>query len=650
MPLPEENSYIEELKKSLYSRTAPDVRTRRRTHVEEEKTGLKTDWEHPVNEIDELEMVTEVEETNGKHKMSFFTKLFIFSAVFCLIAVGIGAYLFWNGANLISAENIDVQISGPVSIAGGTLVSFDIVTTNNNNIELQMADLTVKFPEGTIDPSNPSQPLKTFNKFIGNFSPGQSDKETVRAIIYGEENLQKQIIATMTYGVKGSSSTFTKSKSYDVLLSSSPVSLSVSAFKEVTSGQEFDLKVGFKSNSSQVLKNILLKADFPFGYKFISSLPVSLGDNATWRIGDIPPGGQKTISIRGLFIGEDNDTKTIHFRVGSQSAENQKMIGTQYTATTHEITLQKPFITLNVAVNGDKSGDDDYLGQYGSNSRVTISWANSLSTSVSNMQISVKLSGSTYERGSVNPESGFFDSGIDTIVWSRQTNPDFASVGAGDSGTVSFSLTPRNLGSAGKPVINPTITIVASVSGNRIQENNVPQTVTAAVTKNIRISSSVDLSGRLFFGSGPFTNSGPIPPKIDQPTTYTVIWSADNASNAVGNASVKATLPPYVKWLNIISPSGEDLTYDSNSGLVTWNIGNLPAYTSSTGKRREVAFQISFTPSITQTGQSPNLVSQAILTATDNFTNANLSSQQASLTTRFSTDPTYRSGYEIVGR
>jgi len=68
-------------------------------------------------------------------------------------------------------------------------------------------------------------------------------------------------------------------------------------------------------------------------------------------------------------------------------------------------------------------------------------------------------------------------------------------------------------------------------------------------------------------------NTGPVPPKVEQPTTYTVVWTVDNTSSAVGNAKVTATLPPHVKWLNETSPSGESVSYDQNSGLVTWEIG-----------------------------------------------------------------------------
>jgi hypothetical protein len=69
-----------------------------------------------------------------------------------------------------------------------------------------------------------------------------------------------------------------------------------------------------------------------------------------------------------------------------------------------------------------------------------------------------------------------------------------------------------------------------------------------------------------------------VPPKVDNPSTYTIIWDIDNTANAVSDAEVTATLPPYVKWLNKVSPAGENITYNQNSGLVTWTVGDVAAY------------------------------------------------------------------------
>jgi len=645
VPPSDDSNHIDELKESLYSRNAPEIRSRRRLRFFGPTNEVKNDWGHkPENPLPPVELNSEYKNP----KMSFFTKLFIVSAIFCLVAVGFGAYLFWNGANLISADNIDIEISGPVSVPGGEPVSFDIQATNKNNVAIQLVDLTVDFPPGTTDPNDSTKSLPSYRKLLGDLAAGATAKDSVRAVFFGEENLQKQVNVSLTYSVKGSTAVFTKTKNYEVLLNSSPVQISVSGFKEITSGQEFDLKVSLKSNSKEVLRNVLLKASYPFGFSFIRANLAPLVDNAVWKIGDLPPAGERSVIIHGTLSGEDSDLRAFHFSVGSASSGSASQIGTLYNTTEQDITLQKPFVSLDIDINGD-STTADFAGQFGQSQRIEINWFNNLSSPISNLKIVAKLSGSAYDRGSVNVNEGYFNSADNTITWSQQTSPSFASVAPGASGTVSFSISPRDLGSAQNPLVNPGITVTAGVSGNRSQESQVPQALASTVKRNIIISSSVGLSGRVVRNVGPFQNSGFVPPKVDNPSTYTIIWDIDNTANAVSDAEVTATLPPYVKWLNKVSPAGENITYNQNSGLVTWTVGDVAAY-SVGPKRREAAFQISFTPNVTQVGQTPTLVNQSTLTATDSFTGSSVKSGKDQLTTRFSTDPAYRSGDEVVNR
>jgi hypothetical protein len=72
---PSDKSYIDELKKSLYSRSVPSVQTRRKVRFDGGNEEVKTDWEHPPEE----EKKPVVLNTEYKNKsMSFFTKLFFF--------------------------------------------------------------------------------------------------------------------------------------------------------------------------------------------------------------------------------------------------------------------------------------------------------------------------------------------------------------------------------------------------------------------------------------------------------------------------------------------------------------------------------------------------------------------------------------------
>ncbi len=646
--LPENKSSIEELKNSLYSRNAPEVRTRRKLRYADIKDDVQKGWEPPKEEKPP-EPVAAPEARVSGHPMSFFTKIFIGSIFFFIAAVGIGLYLFLNGANLISANNIDISVSGPVSVPGGTPVTFNVMVTNNNSVDLQLADLRIDFPAGTTDPKDPTQDFSTYKQLIGDIPAGGSVKRTVQAIVFGEENMQKQVMVSLSYNVKGSSSIFTKEKSYDILINSSPVTLAVDSFKEVSSGQEFDMKVSVRSNSQDVLKNVLLTATYPFGFSYISSDLKPLSDNATWRIGDIPAGRERTITIHGKLTGVDQDNRSFHFSVGSQSSRNQNAIGTEFMSADQEVALKKPFMTIGLSVNGDKQQTSDAIGQFNQPISMEVSWFNNLPTAISDAEIVVKLSGSAYDKTMVQQNEGYFRSSTDEMVWNQQSTPVLASIGAGQGGKVNFSITPRDLGASGRPLVNPTVSFTANVTAKHTQESGVAESLASAAARNVRISSSVSLSGQVVRTIGPFVNTGPVPPKTDQKTTYTIVWSLDNTVNPVENGQVTATLPLGVKWLNVISPTTEDLSYDESTGIVTWNTGALGTNIAASGSRKQASFQVSFEPNSNMVGSAPTLINDATFTGTDSYTGANLMSKQTYLTTSFSTDPAFKDGDQRVG-
>src|ERR1035437_6990577 len=644
MPTDDSDS-IENLKKSLYSRNTPDIRTRRRFRASPEETDLRKDWEHPPENKEQPKLNTEYRD----HSISFFTKILLGSAVFFLICLGVGAYLFFNGSNLISANHLDVTINGPVSIAGGTPFSFNVQVTNKNNVKLTTVDLEVDFPTGSVDPSNTTNEQKNYQTLMDDISPGGVTQRTINADLYGQENSTKEMIIKVFYRVPGSNATFEKDKAYDVLISSSPLTMSISSFSQVTAGQKFDMTVTLTSNSQSTIKNVLMNAVYPFGYSFVSSDKKPLADKATWNIGDIAPGQSKTVILSGTLQGQDQDSRVFHFLAGAANAGSPSVIGTEYIDTSETVTLQKPFITTTISFGSNDTGTGDYVGQFSKPINVTISWFNNLPDAVTNAEIRLQLSGSAFGKAGVVANGGLYDSASGEITWDKTNTPGLKAIPAGESGSVVFSFTPQDLSTPAAPVMNQSINLSISVDGERTSESNVPQSLTESVSRLVKVASNVALSAQALYTTGPFVNSGPFPPKTEATTTYTIVWTVGNSSSAVSGASVSATLPENVTWIGPVSPQSENVRYDEGSRTVTWNAGTLTAYLGQNGQQqRQVSFQVGLYPNITNAGRPLTLVNPAKLSATDNFTGITVYSSWGTLTTRLSTDPGFQEGDDLV--
>ncbi len=639
----EDKSKVDNLINSLYSRNTPDIRSNRHLRFKDEDVKVDSDWQH------ESENLLQPNTQNYKDKtMSFFTKILITSIIFFFIALGIGSYLVFNGSNIVSANNVDIIVNGPVSVSGGSPVNFDVSILNHNNIKLQDISFSVDYPSGTVDANDSTKELKNFKEDIGDIEPGGLEQKSIQAIFYGEENSKKTVVLSIKYHVQGSNSPFTKEKTIDLLISSSPINLSISSFKEINSEQEFEISATLQSNSKEVLKNILLKASYPFGFTFISSdLKPITSDNSLWRIGDIPPGGKKVVKIKGKLEAQNDEIRNFRFSAGSPRISSDKSIGTEYTSDTQEISIKKPFVTLGISLNGD-SESREYSATFNNSVNIDINYSNNLPTSIIDGEIRVKISGNAYDKFSVNPLDGLYNSTNNEIVWNSITSTYLRNIEAGGNGRVSFNITPKDLSVGSKKITNPSIKFVVSVQAKRNSETNVPEKVAITASREIKVSSNALIGGQILHNSGSFANTGPIPPRADQQTTYTVVWTVDNTANNISNVQVLSSLPPYVKWLNKISPSSEDITYDNVTGQIAWNVGSVGTYTSGSTKRKQVSFQISLNPTINQINQSPVLVNTSILTATDDFTGQSLKSNLGTLNTRFTTESSFREGDDKV--
>jgi len=696
-----DNDSIDSLEKSLYSRNAPNVRAGRHLHLRPKNYDVKDDWDHPkdsfendfddapmmagfgaghvfagVTDADDADDADDTDDTTGtrgrytKSHMSFFTKFLIASVIFFILCLGAGAYFVWRGADIISANNIDINLAGPVSIAGGSPASFTVQVSNKNNVTLQVVDITVNYPSGTADPADPSSPLKETQETLPDIASGGIGQQTIGAIFYGEANSQKTIQVTVNYRVAGSNATFTKEKDFSILMSSSPLTISATSFTQITSGQSFEIDVTVKSNSQTTIDNLLLKTTYPFGFTFASAVPKPVDTaDSVWAIGDLPAGGTAVIKIKGSLQGEDQQARVFNFSVGAAEVATNtggigntlaaQTIGTEYISGSDSMTIAKPFLSLDLALNGDNT-DSQYIGAFDTPETGQITWFNNTTNTIIDSEIDLNLSGTAFEKASVSPGQGFYNSGNSQIVWNQVTTPSLASIGAGQSGTVTFTITPRNLSTQANPITNPELNMSLSAKGNQISESNVPTEIDSTVAKNILISSNVALSGQVVRSTGPFTNTGPIPPIAQQQTTYTVVWTVYNTSNTLDGVQVAAILPPYVKWLGPISPTTANIIYDGTNGQVTWNIGNVSAYSGTDsgagtagtsgagGTSEQVAFQIGVTPGVDLVGQTPSIIGNAVLVARDDFTGASLTNTVQALTTRFSTDPTFNNGDEIV--
>lgn len=635
----EEYASVERLKKRL------DLRTP--AQLDRERSGFNTAFSsESVPSLTEEDIVRENSLPVSQPRFSFMYKLFAGSLIFFVIALGIAAYFFFSGSNVFSLDDIDLSISGPVAVEGGKELSLQIAITNRNSLELETTDFVVEYPDGTRDPLDTSKPLTRTREFIDIIRPGQVVNKTVRAVLFGQENSEKAIKVRIEFQVPSSNATFRKEKTYSLALSSAPVGLNLGLPEAIISGDEVVLDISVGSNSEGPVKGVLLQAAYPPGFSFRSADPAPSFQTSLWDIGDLAPGQKRSIRITGIQEGQNDETKAFKVSVGTKSAKAEDIIGTVYTSVLKTLAIQRP--QLEAVVTLDNSSEPIVVASPGEEVDARIVFTNNLPERILEPSISVTFQGEALDESAISGDRGaFYASSENALTWDKSGDKEFEALEPGATSEVEFSFASLSAFSSGFPKTkNPDVTLEIAVRGTRLSPGRSAEDVVTIVKRRVKLSSVAQLSSRLVYSIGPFTNSGPLPPKADQPTTYTAIWSLTNLSSDLSGASVSASLPAYVEWVGAHSPADEKVTF--SGGKVTWNVGALKAGTGIASSAREVSFQIRFKPSIAQAGFSPVLLGDALLKATDDFTRQPVESTQRALTTVLSTDPNYRDGQDRV--
>ncbi|MEK7144724.1 MAG: hypothetical protein AAB794_02625 [Patescibacteria group bacterium] len=586
-----------------------------------EKRELPHTWEEEKSATPALHQVRHVR---------FAGIFFIAAFLFFILSIGIAGYVFLVGGNSVSIDKIAIDIIGPKTIAGGDIVPLSLTITNRNSVAIKNAIIEIEFPTGTRDASDV---MKTYPRYIENFgtiAPGETVTRSIKATVFGGAGQTLTLPVTFYYGTSGSNATFIKNSSYILTISTTPLSVSIDSLTETVSGKPLTFTLTVSSNATIPLDNVVLTGAFPFGFSVTSSShPLN---NSSVLLGTLAPGARSKVTITGTLTGQDNEQRVFHFTVGTAKSAQDQTLAVTYMTQDTSITITAPFITTTLALNGDTSPTIVLAPNASQN--VSLSYTNTLPTSITDAIVVVTLSSTAVDYDSIKSTSGFYNSATHSVIFSKDTDPALAVLApsAFGVGTFTFQTLP-----ASSLISAPTVIFTTSVSGTRVGQSNVPVQVSASATKTAKVTTDVVLSTYSLYSSGPLKNIGPIPPQIDQATTYSIVWNVQNKGSAVAGGVISAVLPNYVTYTDLTTGIGS-FSYNDASRTVTWNTGDLVQGASAQG-----VFQVSLIPSISQRGSAVSLTRIASFSGYDRFAGVQVAATADSVTIETKGDSGYSS-------
>ena len=635
-----ESNNLENLKKKLYQkdRKFPDRLERENYRPEENETSLywqKEETEKNDNNIGSFAVLKK----SIFGRLKFFLYLLV---IFVVLAGGAAAYIMYSGSNTVSSSNVSIDANGPIYVDGGQPARFNFTIRNQNSVSLEAADLIFDFPPNTYSSEGAS--LTRSRITLEDLEPGAIVNKSLDIVFFGLENEEKKIIANLEYRFAESNATFVKSKDYSVKISKSPLGLSLTVPKDAVSGQKISIKIAVISNSESTAKNLKMEMKYPPGFRFNGAEPSPSKGNSVWTLGDLGSSQKSNITVEGTIEGENSEERTFTAAVGTTGDDgNLKPFGT----ASEKVAIKKSPLNLTVFINGkDDSISSAYTGEM---IRVDLAWVNNLSSSIKDAQIELEIKGEAYDQRSVSVTKGAYRSYDNKAVWNSTSLKDLASIAPGSSGKAQLGFSIKNP----LPIYKQgnkdfSISIEAKIIGLGTSDEFENKQISDSLKKEIKIGSKLQAVGKTLHYSGALKNSGDVPPKVGEETTYTIVWSLANNANDLSDAKITASLPPYVSKESLISPEGSDLQFDEKNATLVWNVGEVPAGTGIIMPAKEISFQVSFSPNLTQVGETPVLVNKATVEARDTFTEENMSAEIPALTVNLSGDPQSKGGDDKV--
>ncbi len=606
-------SSIRKMEKKLYAKK-DILKHEERKHFSHTEITTASDWEDEVITKSEKK-----DEEKPRRTMTAFTKFFLLAFGFFLISITAAFLVFTSGQNTVAYDDTTLSILGPNSVAGGEVLAYDVLITNNNEVDLVLADITIKYPQGAYEVRQDGVPLSQTIRSIERVPRGVTQTERFEVVFFGTEGDIQDINITFGYRVPDSNSLFFKERIYQVQLDSSPVSLEVSAPKETLSGSEVELELLVTSNTNKVIDNLTLQVEYPFGFSFIEATPVpNLETEDLFTLGALQVGQTKTIKIIGTLSGQDDEIRVFKHRVGLVD-KTTNAIGNMLQETESVVTIARPPVTLTAKINEQEKAL--HIVNPGQNVDLSLNFVNNLASQIQNAQVTSVITGTAFSPRSITTD-GFYNSSKQEILWQKTDVPLLNTFTAGAVGKVDARFRILSAEQLAGRIIDPQAKIDYQFNGQTFDfENNSTQAVSTGSVL-VKVPTELRLDTRAVHSLGPFQNEGDIELIPDVTSQYTVVWKVSNSTSNTKDIEVQATLPPFVQFIQSTDTTGTVMEFNAETRKISWTIDALEAgagYGSKPGV--ETTFQIAVTPSTQQIGRELNFTENQTMKGFDTFTN-----------------------------
>ncbi len=550
----------------------------------------------------------------------------------CIFAVFLGAGIFIMSKGYFGNKNsapLEMSVTVPEGVRSGDTVTIEVPYQNTESVPIASLEIDVNVPASfkitSLSPAPTNEAELIFT--IGSLGSHSDGKIALTGVWIAEAPSSTNVQAIASYRPGNFNSIFSSIATGSVNTKESVLKETVTGPDSGIPGQSLTYSVTIEHAGEVPLDNVQLEMIFPAGFTVSGSVPpLPAAAAPLWNLGTLAPHTKTVVTITGAFSSEVSDVQTI--AANTRVAFTPTEMLTQATSN-HVTDVKGGSLRLSLVGNGltGTVGTEP-----GSALKLSFRLENAGTAPVADATVVLD-----FEPGTGVP-----------ITWSS------ASLDGGTLSAEGVKFDPKKIGALApgeKKTFNLSFPIKSTLAATDLDTFTVVAKAATATTNLLSTPITVNLSAGValeafahyYSADGAPIGSGPMPPKVNEETTYEVVFTINHSLHALDDLVLSATLPPGVTFAgNSVADMGE-LSYDEVNRTIGWHVTSIPSDTGMLSAK----FFISATPGPEDEDTFMKLLSATSLRAADDKTGARIDRTNDALTTELPKD-TFAAGKGTV--
>lgn len=581
---------LDRLQKELYAKGEPPELVLRRKKLTSLTPHVREGAGSPSSQPS-LVNVAQAQARRRRARLRWLAGAIAFLVLFVAAVVGT---MVWRASRQVKDADIGLAVQGPADVTAGDEVKYTITFQNNSRVAWQNVEVAVSLPAGFRP--HEGEPQRESTRQIGGLAAGQASEFVVEGRLIGEEGTVAVVQAELTLTPENfPSGRFTKTAVGTSRIAAMPIDISIEAPAQAGSGERVRGVIHVRNAASVPLANAVLQLQPVPGVElatedaeFSAGFQVASGEWALENIGSL---SEVTRTFVFFVQGSVGERRLITARVGVRDAEQ--------TFIQREVTQAVLVSASELEIEQAYNGTNEPLTVFPADTvQAEIQYKNTGTAGLRNVAITIQFQGSGFDARTLNLRQGAYNPTANTITWTAASVPGLALLQPGEEGklTFEFDILPSN----DFPTTEENFALVSMATIDSQDLPTPPGQEKKVISDRLVMSvgSVLQLEPTALYDDGRLgiKSSGPLPPRVNQTTTYTVRLRLGSALNDVGEAEVVATLPDGVTYTNKTVVSKGTVQFDDRSRQVLWTIPLLEGGVGRARPAEELYFQVSITP------------------------------------------------------